>query len=78
MQNLYDIMILVDWNPENIDYPLFPNLGAVGIMVYDTITVPCSVFYLVPVIYMALLSRCWKKMLIYSYNENFDLSELPE
>lgn len=51
-------MILVDWNPENIDYPLFPNLGAVGIIVYDTITVPCSVFYLVSVIYMALLYRC--------------------
>lgn len=51
-------MVLVDWNPENIDYPLFPNLEAVGIMVYDTITVACSVFYLVPVIYMALLYRC--------------------
>lgn len=58
MQNLYNIMILVDWYPENIDYPLFPNLGTVGTMVYDTITVPCSVFYLVPVIYMALLWRC--------------------
>lgn len=58
MQNLYNIMVLEDWNPENIDYPLFPNLEAVGIMVYDTITVACSVFYLVPVIYMALLYRC--------------------
>jgi len=48
-------MILVHGNPENIDYPLLPNLGSIGIMVYDTITVLCNVFYLVPVIYMELL-----------------------
>lgn len=48
-------MILVHWNPENIDYPLFLNLGSIGITVYDTMTVPCSVLYLVPVIYMELL-----------------------
>lgn len=51
-------MILVHWNPENIDYPLFPNLRSIGITVYDTMIFPCSVFYLVPVTYMELLKRC--------------------
>lgn len=58
LQTLYNIMILLHWNPENTDYPLFPNIGSIGITLYDTITVPRSVFYLVSVIYMELLQRC--------------------
>lgn len=27
LQHLYNIKILVHWNPENKDYPLFPSLG---------------------------------------------------
>lgn len=56
LQNLYNIMILVRWNPENKDYPLFLYFiqKSIGITVYSTMTVPCGV----PVIYMELLWRC--------------------